>query len=293
MATMIASLPISGVWASTGSSSRSSGSATTQPRGLRLGSHRPAGRRANANGINVLLSVVKAPKWARPAGDTDQGPPADMNTYATFVGEMAQRYRGRVKAYEIWNEQNLYYEWGGRGRKLNAARYVELLRAAYNAIKANDPGAVVISGALTPTGYNDGDVAIDDRVYLEQMYQAGLARYCDAVGAHPSGYNNPPDADWRSFSDPSSKFGAKGHPAGSSAARWRATATSCSSTATVASASGRRNSVGPSVEGLARDLHPDTSTRPTTQRPSRLSSSFAPTRWAAPGVGWDRCSCGT
>lgn len=166
---------------------------------------------ANAYGVNVMLSVVKAPGWARPAGDTDQGPPADPATYATFVREMAARYKGRVKAYEIWNEQNLYYEWGGRGGKINAGRYVQLLAAAYNAIKSVDPGAVVISGALTPTGVNDGDIAIDDRVYLEQMYQAGMARYCDAVGAHPSGYNNPPDADWRTYSDPATP-NCKGHP---------------------------------------------------------------------------------
>ncbi|MBN1402758.1 MAG: cellulase family glycosylhydrolase [Anaerolineae bacterium] len=166
---------------------------------------------ANARGVNVLFSVVKAPKWARPPGDTDEGPPADPNTYGAFMREMAARYKGRVKAYEIWNEQNLYYEWGGRGNKLNAARYVELLKVAYNAVKSVDPGAVVVSGALTPTGVNDGDTAIDDRVYLEQMYQAGLARYCDAVGAHPSGYNNPPDADWRNWSDASAPS-FKGHP---------------------------------------------------------------------------------
>jgi len=166
---------------------------------------------ANAHGINVMFSVVKAPAWARPPGDTEQGPPADPNTYGTFMREMAARYKGRVKAYEIWNEQNLYYEWGGRGHKLNAARYVELLKVAYKAIKSVDPAAIVISGALTPTGVNDGDIAIDDRVYLEQMYQAGLARYCDAIGAHPSGYNNPPDADWRTWQDPTAPS-FKGHP---------------------------------------------------------------------------------
>jgi len=117
-----------------------------------------------------------------------------------------------VHAYEIWNEQNLYYEWGGLGNKLNAARYVELLKVAYQAIKAVDPGAVVISGALTPTGYNDGNIAIDDRIYLEQMYQAGMKNYCDAVGAHPSGYSNPPDADWQTYSDPTAGFNATGHP---------------------------------------------------------------------------------
>ena len=166
---------------------------------------------AYANGVNVLFSVVKAPRWARPAGDTDEGPPADPNSYGVFLREMAARYKGRVKAYEIWNEQNLYYEWGGRGGKINAGKYVQLLQVAYNAIKWVDPDAVVVSGGLTPTGWNDGDVAVDDRVYLERMYQAGLARYCDAIGAHPSGYNNPPDADWRTWSDATAP-NSKGHP---------------------------------------------------------------------------------
>jgi hypothetical protein len=166
----------------------------------------------SGGGLNILFSVVKAPRWARPAGDTDEGPPADFNVYGEFLTALATRYKGRVQAYEIWNEQNLYYEWGGRGGKISAARYVELLKVAYRAVKAADPAAVVISGALTPTGVSDGDIAIDDRVYLEQMYQAGLKSYCDAVGAHPSGYNNPPDADWRTFQDPSDTFGAKNHP---------------------------------------------------------------------------------
>ncbi len=168
---------------------------------------------ASAAGVVVLFSVVKAPEWARPGGDDRSvaGPPADPNTYGAFVREMAARYKGRVQAYEIWNEQNLWYEWGGHGGRLNAAQYVDLLRVAYSNIKAVDPGAIVVSGALTPTGFNDGDTAIDDRLYLEQMYQAGMARYCDAVGAHPSGYNNPPDADWMTYSDPNEP-NCKGHP---------------------------------------------------------------------------------
>ena len=167
---------------------------------------------AHAAGVKVLFSVVKAPQWARPPGDTDQGPPADPAAYAEFVKAMASHFKGRVQAYEVWNEQNLYYEWGGLGNKLNAGKYVQLLKAAYPAIKSADPSATVISGALTPTGYNDGNIAIDDRVYLEQMYQAGLKNYCDAVGAHPSGYNNPPDATWQTYVDASASFNAKGHP---------------------------------------------------------------------------------
>ncbi len=162
----------------------------------------------SARGIRVLFSVVKAPTWSRPPDDdkSEPGPPADPNTYGEYLRQMAARYKGRVQAYEIWNEENMAREWGGLGNRLNAAKYVNLLKVAYTAIKSVDPGAMVISGAPTPTGWSDGNVAIDDQLYLRQMYDAGLKSWCDAVGVHPSGYNNPPDADWRTFTDPSCGF---------------------------------------------------------------------------------------
>jgi hypothetical protein len=159
-----------------------------------------------ANGIHLLASVVKAPAWARgPNADMSvEGPPQNLQDYADFMGAMASRYKGRIWAYEIWNEQNLHYEWGNE--PLDPGRYVQMLKLAYQTIKAQDPQAYVISGALTPTGYNDGVIAIDDLQYLERMYQAGLKSYCDGVGVHPSGYNMPPDADWQTYSDPSAGF---------------------------------------------------------------------------------------
>ena len=79
----------------------------------------------------------------------------------------------------------------GANRPLNAGEYVQLLAASYNAIKGACPSMVVVSGALTPAG-NNGNLAMDDFTYLEQMFQAGANNYLDAVGAHPSGYNVPP-----------------------------------------------------------------------------------------------------
>ncbi|MBI4496367.1 MAG: hypothetical protein HY689_00480, partial [Chloroflexi bacterium] len=154
---------------------------------------------SEAAGIKLLFSVVTAPAWARPkdADLSSPGPPQDPATYATFIGQLAQRYAGRVQAYEIWNEQNLAREWGGPGR-LDAAQYVALLRRAHAAVKAADPAAVVVLGALTPAGTADqgqGAIAIDDVEYFEQMYRAGAKGYFDAVGAHPSGFNNAPDLD--------------------------------------------------------------------------------------------------
>jgi hypothetical protein len=148
---------------------------------------------AHAAGLNVLLSVVKAPAWARGGRVEEDGPPVDYGDYGDFVGSMAKRYCSRVQAYEIWNEQNLKREWN-TGRSLSAKEYVDLLHVAYDRIKAVCPGAIVVSGGPTPVGYTS-DVAIDDFVYLRQMYEAGFQNYCDAVGVHPSGFNNPPD--WR------------------------------------------------------------------------------------------------
>jgi hypothetical protein len=148
----------------------------------------------NANGIQVLLSIPKAPDWSRPPDDdrSVEGPPQDPSTYANFVAQVAARYAGKAQAIEIWNEQNLYYEAGGAGR-INPAAYTELLKQSYNAIKAVNPDMIVVSGAMTPTGA-PAPAAMDDVEYLRQMYANGAKGFFDAVGAHPSGFANPPDA---------------------------------------------------------------------------------------------------
>ena len=152
--------------------------------------------------LKLLLSVVTAPAWARPGQDVSvHGPPTNPRSYANFVGALAARYKGKVAAYEIWNEQNLGREWGGSGRQ-NAAAYVTLLKAAYWAVKAADPQALVVTGALTPAGdvyipELGGLLARDDLEYFKEMYAAGMQGYFDAVGVHPSGFNNAPDLDPR------------------------------------------------------------------------------------------------
>jgi hypothetical protein len=148
---------------------------------------------AAAANVRVLASVLTTPPQLR-GGKGEDGPPDNYAEFGRFVGGLAQRYRGRIQAYELWNEQNFSREWGG-GR-LDACAYVRLLREGYNAVKAADPGAVVISGALTPTGVVDDNLAVDDKLYLERMYQCeggAFKQLADAVGAHMAGYNNAPE----------------------------------------------------------------------------------------------------
>ncbi len=162
----------------------------------------------DAEGLNVLLSVLTAPDWAREPGVdlTHIGPPANVQDYANFVTALLRRYPGQIHAIEVWNEQNLDREWTSTGG-LSAANYINLLRTAYQAIKAVDPGVIVVSGALSPTGLSDGVHAYDDFVYMDAMIAAGLLNYTDCVGAHHNGINLSPEYSYDSgYNDQAATF---------------------------------------------------------------------------------------
>ena len=84
---------------------------------------------ANARGIKVLGMLFRTPGWAN-GGQDVYVPPTDVSDYAWIANWAAARYRGKVQAWEIWNEPDPAQEfWQGSGQ------YVQLLKAAYPAIK--------------------------------------------------------------------------------------------------------------------------------------------------------------
>ncbi len=145
----------------------------------------------NSRGLKIIARVDFQPTWARADG-ANNGPPDNYGDYGDFLYAVASRYRGRIQAYEIWNEPNLAREWGNRPP--NAAEYVALLRVAYRRIKEADPNATVITAGLAPTGTGLPD-AIPDAQYLRQMYQAGAKNYFDVLGVHAPGYKAAPETD--------------------------------------------------------------------------------------------------
>jgi polysaccharide biosynthesis protein PslG len=146
---------------------------------------------AEGRGINVLISVAKAPLWARSDQEED-GPPDDPQALASFLSFLFTRRGGMtVDAVEIWNEPNLRREW--QGQPMTGAAYMRYFTAAYNAIRAFSPTMPIITAGLAPT--SDSDVSRDDRAYLREMYAAGLGNYHDVyIGVHPYSWGNSPDA---------------------------------------------------------------------------------------------------
>ena len=150
---------------------------------------------AEARGLKILARLDGTPFWAvdDPAilDHVVDTPPNDPALFAEFCGALAERYAGRIAAYEVWNEPNLTREWGNQPP--DPAAYLALLKPCYLAIKAADPAAIVISAGLAPTGTDDSAVAMPDEAYYRALYAAGAAPYFDMLGVHAPGYMNPPE----------------------------------------------------------------------------------------------------
>jgi hypothetical protein len=149
---------------------------------------------AHGAGYKVLYSVI---------GDKNQVMNASyQDTYANYVASLAT---AGADAIEIWNEMNIDREWPAG--QVNGANYVPLLSKAYNAIKAANPGTIVITGALAPTGYFGAagctDQGCNDDVYTQQMAAAGAGSYADCIGVH---YNEGIVSPKQSTGDPRDNY---------------------------------------------------------------------------------------
>lgn len=146
---------------------------------------------ANQHGLEMIARLDFVPSWARPPGSTPQLLQKQHYVdYANFVAQFAQRYRRAIRYFVIWNEPNTSFEWGFQA--VNAGAYVELLAQASEAIRKVHPNAIILNAGLAPT-VEMSEFAVEDLVYLQQMYDHGAAKYFDALCAHSYGWKFPPD----------------------------------------------------------------------------------------------------
>ncbi len=141
---------------------------------------------AAAAGIRVIATADSTPCWAaaapsqtlaacRPQSESDANawPPRNLADYAAYVAFLAGRYGTRLAAIEVWNEpdqSNEAYLAGPNKARNDAA----LLRAAYPAIKAANPGVTVLGGSLV--GSNGA--------FLRALYAEGIKGFYDGLAVH-------------------------------------------------------------------------------------------------------------
>ena len=137
-------------------------------------------------GVSILLRIVRSPGWARTGNDGD---PIRADALQAYLRNLVPRLKGKVQAYELFNEPNLKWEWnshiaGGAGMP-SAAGYGRILQAAYPVIKGIDPQATVVTGGLSPAG-DGGSESVGDFAFMQGLYESAPGSF-DAIGVHPYG----------------------------------------------------------------------------------------------------------
>lgn len=103
-----------------------------------------------------------------------------FDAFIEYVKFVAENCKGKVKAYEIWNEPNhkdSNYQISQSKYSYNAADYFELLKAAHDAVKDIDPDAKIVGGAFLLGGTVDSG-------WMEQLFSSGAGAYMDAFSVH-------------------------------------------------------------------------------------------------------------
>lgn len=145
-------------------------------------------------GLKLVARLGDVPDWSllslseHKAADYHDAPPDDLSDWAAYCSTVSSRYKGKIAAYQVWNEPNLAREWGSRTP--DASAYVALLRVCSQAIRIADPRAIIISAGLAPTGTYDANAHPDD-IYLQALYDAGFQQYIDVLGVHAPGFSRP------------------------------------------------------------------------------------------------------
>lgn len=147
---------------------------------------------AQQYGLNIMARLDNPPAWTHANPDIgEKAPPDDVQDFVNYAVAVAERYKGRLRYYQIWNEPNIYPEWGNQ--PVSPEAYTDLLCRTYTALKAVDPQIVVISGPLSPTVSLTPE-NLNDFIFLQRMYDAGASQCFDVMSAQGYGfYSGPTD----------------------------------------------------------------------------------------------------
>lgn len=166
--------------------------------------------------IEVLVPLGMPAAWAssRPQEPSAYGlgeaaPPARLEDWERYVRTVATRYKGRVTAYEIWNEPNLPRFFSGSPQEL-----VRLTCAAQRTIKLVDPNAIIVSPAAL------GDYGV---VWLDKFLAAGGGNCFDVLGYHFYNKHKDPETHiviFKSIRDTEHKYGSATKPIWNTEAGW-------------------------------------------------------------------------
>jgi hypothetical protein len=132
---------------------------------------------AEQHGTGLLLTLGGSPTWASARLQLKSGyspgfaaEPPNIEDWREYVRTVVSRYKGRIQAYEIWNEPNWQDYWRG-----SVDQMLALTREASQIIRSVDPKALVASPSAAAT------LGIP---WLAEFLKKGGGQYVDVVAFH-------------------------------------------------------------------------------------------------------------
>ena len=136
---------------------------------------------AQQHGTGLLLPLSHTPPWASGRAEFS-APPKNLEDWRNYVRTVVSRYKGRIPAYELWNEPNLSDFWSGTMDQM-----VTLTKEASAIIRSIDPRAIIVSPSVT------AEWGIP---WFAEFVKKGGVQSADVIGYHFYGTppSNPPEA---------------------------------------------------------------------------------------------------
>jgi len=133
---------------------------------------------AKLTGVEILLPLGLSPAWAsaRPNEPSAYKPgnaaePANIADWRNYVRTVAERYKGRIRYYELWNEPNLHNFYTG-----SVETMLHLARETYSILKQVDSQNQLAAPAATEGG--------KQLEWLDRYLALGGGQFMDVLSHH-------------------------------------------------------------------------------------------------------------
>ena len=135
--------------------------------------------------VDILYTLGGTPSWASarpdekcPYGNGCAAEPRDLQDWESYVRQVAQRYKGRIKYYEMWNEPKFEgYDWDARVTTSfftgTLKEFLLMAEVAQRVIHEVDPSAKLM-----------GPADVGDGPRMAFFLKQGGARWIDEASFH-------------------------------------------------------------------------------------------------------------
>ena len=127
--------------------------------------------------VRIILMLGQTPKWASSHPEEKGGygygsayMPRDIQDWRDYLQAVGERYKGRIKYWEVWNECNWKTFW-----RDGVSNMVKLTHAAHDVLKGIDSTNVILSPGFTK------DLGEE---FINQWFYEGAGKDVDVISYH-------------------------------------------------------------------------------------------------------------